>query len=108
MRAGDLTERISFLKQTSITSNTGAFKKEWLPVYSCKAKKHKTIILKDRDGLNAKEVFNGYDLVFQVRYNPLIDDNQRVEYMGKTYKIIPPLDYKRDNTYILTVTRVDE
>lgn len=108
MRAGDLTERITFLANTSVTSDSGALKKEWTSVYSCKAKKHKAKVSNDRDGLNAKEVFNGYNLVFQVRYNPLIDDNQRVEYMGRQYKIIPPLDYQPDNTYIITVSRVDE
>jgi SPP1 family predicted phage head-tail adaptor len=108
MRAGLLTERLTFLGSTSVKSDTGAIKKEWASVYSCKAYKHKTSILSDRDGLNAKEVFNGYNLVFQVRYNPVLDESQRVEYMGKLYKIIPPLDYQRDNTYILTVTRVDE
>ena len=108
MRAGLLTERLTFMGQTKATSDSGAPKKEWTKVYSCSAYKRKSNILNDRDGLNAKEVFNGYNLVFQVRHNPLIKDNQRVEYRGETYKIIPPLDYQPDNTYIITVTRVDE
>lgn len=108
MRAGLLTERLTFLKQTQIASATGERKKDWSPVYSCKAYKHKSASIMDRDGLNAKEQFNGYNIVFQVRFNPLIEDTQRVQYRDRLYRIIPPLDYQPDRTYIITLTRVDE
>lgn len=108
MRAGILNEVLIFFGATKSTDRSGEVKTDWSPIYSCRAYKRKSTPTNDRDGINAREIFNGYNLVFQVRYNPIIKDSQRILYMGEMYKIIPPLDYQRaDNTYIITVTRAD-
>lgn len=106
MRAGLLKEKLTFLDAVTTITPSGAPVKQWNPVYSCRAYKRRTTT-SIGDGINAKEVFVNYNLVFQVRYNPLISDSQRVEYRGRTYKIVPPLDYRQDNTYIITLNRVD-
>lgn len=106
MRAGLLKEKLTFLDEVKTSSSSGAPVKQWNAVYSCKAFKRQTSA-SIGDGLNAKELFVNYNLVFQVRYNPLISDSQRVEYRGRMYKIVPPLDYRQDNTYIITLNRVD-
>jgi SPP1 family predicted phage head-tail adaptor len=107
MRAGGLNERLTFLGEDSIKTESGASKTVWEPVYTCRARKHK-LSTSDRAGINAKEVFTGYNLVFQVRYHPVINDSQRLEYRGELYKIIPPLDYQRDHTYLITAARLDK
>lgn len=108
MRAGLLTERILFKKLVTTTSQSGAVKKEYVPDYSCRAYRRKVNRISDKDGVNAKEQFFGYTIEFQVRYNPLIKETHRIEYQGKEYRIIPPLEKQKDNTYIITVTKIDE
>lgn len=107
MRAGLLREILVFKELVKKTSLTGAEIKEYVPVYTCKAYKKKQATVANGDGLNAKEQFINILFIFQVRYHPLIKDNQRVEFQGRDYAITL-LDMQRDNTYLVTLNKVDE
>lgn len=107
MRAGLLRELLVFKELKQVQSNSGAAKKEYVPILTCKAYRKKQAAVVDRDGVNAMEQFTGHMLIFQVRYYPVIKDNHRVEYQGNDYSIIL-LDKQRDNTYLITLTKIDK
>ncbi len=106
MRAGLLTERLVFKELVQEKSATGAIRKEYKPVLTCRAYRKKLSAVVDRDGVNAMEQFIGQMIVFQVRYYPVIKESQRVEYQGRDYEI-KLLDRQRDNTYVITVEKLN-
>lgn len=106
MRAGLLRETLIFKELKEVRSPTGFVKKEYAVVLTCKAYKKKLSSVIG-DGVNAMEQFIGNTIVFQVRYYPVIKENQKVEYQGKDYSITL-LDRQRDNTYLITLTKTDK
>ncbi|MEG1685858.1 MAG: phage head closure protein [Bacteroides sp.] len=106
MRAGLLRDRIYFKELREIRSPTGFVKKEYYNIFSCKAyrKKLSTVL---GNGIDAMEEFIGNTIVFQIRYYPIIKNNQRVEYQGNEYDI-SLLDRQIDNTYIITLTKINK
>lgn len=106
MRAGLLREIIDFKELVETKSPSGAARKEYVKKFTCKAYRKKFAYVKDADGLSAREEFNANTLVFQVRYHPSINENQRVCYNGSDYKIML-LDPQLDRTYILTCQKVN-
>ena len=106
MRAGLLRETLVFKELEEITSPTGFVKKEYKEVFRCKAYRKKLSSIIDKDGLNAGEEFIGNIAVFQIRYYPVINEDQRVEYQGRIYSITL-LDRQRDNTYLITITKMN-
>lgn len=106
MRAGLLKETLIFKEWKEITTLSGFVKKEYVPILTCKAYKKKLSSVIG-DGVNAMEQFIGNAIVFQVRYYPVIKENQKVEYQGKDYTITM-LDRQRDNTYLITLTKTDK
>lgn len=107
MRAGLLNETLVFKDLKDIKSPSGFVKKEYVAVLTCKAYRKKLATVVDRDGVNAMEQFTGRIIVFQVRYYPVIKENQQVEYQGRDYSITL-LDRQRDNTYLVTLTKIDK
>lgn len=107
MRAGLLKETLVFKELKEITSSSGFVRKEYAPVLACKASRRKMSAVVDKDGVNAMEQFVGRMIVFQVRCYPVIKENQQVEYQGKDYSITL-LDRQRDNTYLVTLTKIDK
>ncbi|WP_042372640.1 phage head closure protein [Bacteroides neonati] len=107
MRAGLLRELLVFKELKQVQSNSGAAKKEYVPILTCKAYRKKQATVVDRDGVNAMEQFTGCIIVFQTRYYPVIKENQRVEYQGRDYSI-SLLDKQGDNTYLITLTKIDK
>ena len=107
MRAGLLREILIFQELKLIQSETGAAKKEYVTILTCKAYRKKQAMEVSRDGVSAMEQFTGHTIVFQTRYYPLIKENQRVEYQGRQYSIAL-LDKQMDNTYLITLTKIDK
>lgn len=105
MRAGLLRETLIFKELKEISSPSGFVKKEYVPILTCKAYKKKLSSVIG-DGVNAMEQFIGNTIVFQIRYNPTIKENQKVEYQGKDYSITL-LDRQQDNTYLITLAKTD-
>lgn len=108
MRAGLLREILVFKDPLPVTSPSGAVKKVYKKVYSCKAYRKKLSSVRDADGLNAMEEFIGNTLVFQLRYHPVINENQRVLYQGNDYSITLLDRQIHDNTYLITLTKINK
>lgn len=106
MRAGLLRETLIFKELKEVRSPTGFVKKEYVPALTCKAYKKKLSSVIG-DGVSAMEQFIGNTIVFQVRYYPVIKENQKVEYQGQDYSITL-LDRQLDNTYLITLTKTDK
>lgn len=107
MRAGLLREILVFEELQTITSPSGATKKEYAAVYTCKGYKRKMSPVRDVSGLNAMEEFSGNMLIFQVRYHPIINEKQRVLYQGRHYSMTLLDRQIHDNTYLITLTKLN-
>lgn len=108
MRAALLREKLVFLEETKSQSPSGFEKKEWAPVYRCKAYKKNTASKISSDEMNAKEVFKGVVFIFQVRNCKLIKTTQRVEYNNEVYQI-DLLDPRiQDNTLFIHLSKVNQ
>lgn len=108
MRVGLFREVLEFKELVSVQSLSGAVKKEYQGVFSCKARRIKLSAVVDKDGLNAMEQFIGSTVIFQTRYYPNIKESQRVVWQGRTYEI-KLLDRKiGDNSYQITLSKINE
>ncbi|WP_449039442.1 phage head closure protein [Parabacteroides goldsteinii] len=107
MRAGLLREILVFEELQSVTSPSGAVKKEYAKVYTCKGYKKKLSPIRDTNGINAMEEFTGNTLVFQMRYHPVINEKQRVLYQGYYYSISLLDRQISDNTYLVTLLKIN-
>lgn len=107
MKAGLLTEILTFKEPTKVQSPSGAVRTEYIPILTCRASRRKMSAIADRDGVNAMEQFIGSIIVFQVRYRPQIKENQRATWRGQEYtvKLIDP--QTRDNSLIITLEKVN-
>lgn len=108
MRAGLLREILEFKELVSEQSLSGAVRKEYKSVFSCKVHRLKLSAVVDKDGVNAMEQFIGNTVIFQTRYYPCIKESQRVVWQGRTYEI-KLLDRKiEDNSYQITLSKINE
>jgi len=107
MRAGELTELLEFQELQQVKSVSGSVKKEYVKILTARAAKKRLTAVVDKDGVNASEQFIGNILVFQLRCNPLIKNNQLVIYQGAKYTI-QLIDRKRDNTYVITLKKKND
>lgn len=110
MRAGLLRDILEFQECENIKSPSGAVSKgNWVKKLTARASKRRLTAIVDKDGVNASEKFIGNILVFQVRYNPKINTNQRVIYNGAKYSIQlldrPVYDL---NTYFITLRKIND
>lgn len=106
MRAGLLREILEFQELQAIRTSTGATRNEYVSILTTRAAKKKLTAVVTQDGVNASEQFIGNLLVFQIRYNKLIKDNQRVVYQNNEYSI-QLLDRQIDNTYHITLKKIN-
>lgn len=106
MRAGLLTDTIHILEEQKTTSETGAQKKEYVETHKIKAYRKK-LSASVGSGINANEEFIANTLVFQVRKYSFLNENIRIKFGKNTYSIIS-LDLQRDNTYLITCSKVNE
>lgn len=107
MRAGLLRDIAVFKQPQKVVSDTGAVRKEYVTVLRCRAYKKRFSTMTDKDRVDAKEEFYGHTGVIQVRYNPVIKEEQIVEFRGELYKIVF-LDRQTDNTLLVNLNRINE
>lgn len=108
MRAGLLREILEFKELIATKTATGATRNEYVSILTTRAARKKLTAVVTQDGVNASEQFIGNILVFQIRYNPLIKDNQRVIYQNNEYSI-QLLDRQIiDNSYIVTLKKINK
>ncbi len=84
IRAGLLTEFLTFKESVKVVSDSGFEKDEQKEVLTTRAYKMKGT---GKQTEAAKEIFNSVTLTFLLRYNSLIKDTQTVEYNGIIYNI---------------------
>ena len=106
MRAGRLTEILEFQNEIRKRNPTGEIEYVYESILSARAERLKLTAVMDKDGVNASELFIGNMLVFRLRYNSLINDNQRVLYQGKKYSI--QLIDKSRNELKITLNRIND
>lgn len=107
MKAGLLTEILTFKELISTKTETGFVRKEYQEILTCKASRRKMSAIADRGGVNAMEQFIGSIVVFQVRHRPQIKEGQRVVWRKQEYdvKMIDP--QARDNSLVITLEKVN-
>lgn len=106
MRAGRLTDILTFHELQKTRTPSGAVEKAYVKILTARGERLKLTAVVDKDGINASELFIGNMIVFRLRYNPLINDNQRVEYQGRKYSI--QLIDKYRNELKITLNRIND
>ncbi|MBK5721372.1 phage head closure protein [Dysgonomonas sp. Marseille-P4677] len=107
MRAGLLREILVIQELRPVQSASGAMKKDYVSILKVRGNKLKLTAVMDRDGVNAGEEFLGDMIIFQIRYNPNINDSQRVIFQNIKYKI-KLIDKQTDNSLLLTLQKINE
>lgn len=109
MRAGSMRERLTFLEYQEYQTPSGAMKREWVEVYTCRAMYKRASPVYDKDGVEAKEMFRGDNIYMIVRKTDKISDSMRVKYNGNVCEIIPPIEPNHtDHTLQIQMRRVNE
>ena len=104
MKAGILTETLTFKELKETTSETGYVTPTYILVFQQKAYKKK---LTQDDVTDAKEIFNRSTIQFLSRYNPQVNDKMRVEYEGNDYNITSIDRNRADNSMIITLKKIN-
>lgn len=103
MRAGLLTELITFEEKRGVKTPFGSTEITYVPILTCKAYRKKLSAVLGKE-VNASEEFIANTIVFQTRQYPAINENLRVSYKGNTYRI-RLLDPQTDRTYLITCAK---
>lgn len=105
MQAGLLRDKITFFEITNVQSRSGAMTKTKTQVLStlCYRKKLNTSGM----GVDAMQEFIAGTIMVQVRNNKKINDKQRFHYGIYDYRITL-IDEQRDNTLLITGTRLND
>ncbi len=106
MRAGLLRDIVIFKEPIEVRTDTGGVRTEYRQVLKCRAYKKRFSNATDKDKVDALKEFFGHFGVIQVRYHPLIKEDQILEFRGVDYKIIL-LDKQYDNTYLINVNKIN-
>lgn len=107
MRAGLLRYRISVVGKKTEQSASGFVKESDVDLFSCLAHIKKQYRSYDKDGLLAKEVFDGRTMLFQIRNSKLLSKAKQVKYNDDLFDIIM-VEPNIDNTVVLTCRRIDK
>lgn len=109
MKAGLLRggEILTFQFPFTTQLKSGEVEKDYKTALTCKAYRKKLSSVVNSDGLNAMEQFIGSMIVFQVRNYPVIKKCTRVIYQENFYEITL-LDRQLDNTYLVTVKKINK
>lgn len=105
MRAGLLKEFITVYRYENIQSPSGQITKDKKVVGLFRAYKLKS------NGSNkevAKELFDSLRIVFQIRYNPNIEDSDFIEYNKNNFKIILIDNNIWDRTMKVTAEKINQ
>lgn len=105
--AGILRYHLEFKDEVKARNKTGAITTSYQTVFSCKAAKLKSNTIVIKSDVNAKELFDDTNLIFQVRYYPQIKETQRVMYENSTYRIKLYEHIIEDNSIKLTLEKLN-
>lgn len=108
MRAGSLREFLDFRELVQVQKPSGAIKQEWESVYQCRAYLKKSSPVYDKDGVDAKELYQGTNRYFIIRRTDKVTEKQRIYWNGGAYSILliqPNID---DNTLLLQVRQLND
>jgi len=108
MKAGSMREHLTFHELKKTQSLSGAVKKEWSQVYSCRGFYKKSSPTYDKDGVDARELYQGETIFIIVRETTLINESHRVGYKGFMYEIILIIPIHADNTLQLQLRKINE
>lgn len=104
-----MRERLIFYKLEKTQTPSGASKEILVEKYRCRARYKKATPVYDKDGVSAKELFRGDNIYMIVRRTKSINDTMKVEYDGRLYEIIPPIEPNHaDNTIQIQIRRINE
>ncbi len=88
MNAGALFYLLKMYDKESEVSPSGHRKERDVLLFSCRAWIKKFRPMYDKDGLMAREEFQGQTIVFQVRYQKKLKKAKELEFDGTRYLII--------------------
>lgn len=87
MRAGKLRHRIALIGERRKQSPSGFVSMERFVLMRCFAHVVKRLQSYDKDGISAREAFDGETITFQIRNCQLVKAANEVEYEGETYHV---------------------
>lgn len=108
MRAGDMREFLDFYEMRETTSPSGAFKRDWVKVFSRRAMFKRSRPVYDKDGVEARELYRGATHYMVIRMDNDVHTGLRVGYKGNRYEIILIEPNHRDRTNTIQIRRLNE
>ena len=108
MKAGSMREHLTFYDLTETQTPSGAVKKAWVETYKCRAYYKKSSPVYDKDGVEAREVYQGDTVFMIVRETAKINEKQRVGYKNLMYEIILIMPIHSDHTLQLQLKRIND
>lgn len=108
MKAGSMREHLTFYDLMETQTPSGATKKAWEETYKCRAFYKKSSPVYDKDGVEAREVYQGDTVFMIVRETSKINEKQRVGYKNLMYEIILIMPIHSDHTLQLQLKRIND
>ncbi len=108
MKAGSMREHLTFYDLTETQTPSGATKKAWVETYKCRAFYKKSAPTYDKDGVEAREVYQGDTVFMIVRETAKINEKQRIGYKNLMYEIILIMPIHSDHTLQLQLKRIND
>lgn len=108
MKAGDMREFLDFYEMRETTSPSGAFKRDWVKVFSRRAMFKRSRPVYDKDGVEARELYRGATHYMVIRMDNEVHTGLRVGYKGDRYEIILIEPNHRDRTSTIQIRRLNE
>jgi len=102
MRAGLLTEFITFLKPEVVKTETGSELNTYVPVHRCRARM--TYSGGDRTNENG-DIFYSHHINFEIRQGLRFDELYRIEWKNNQYRILS-IEHNRQNHSIFITTEL--
>lgn len=108
MRAGAMRETITFTEHTETQKASGAVVKSWTDKYTCRAMLKRTSPVFDKDGVMAKEEYQGVNQYFIIRMTTSVHEKMHVKYNGYLYDIVLIEPIYADKTLLIQTRRANE
>lgn len=103
-----MREFLDFYEMRETTSPSGAFKREWVKVFSRRAMFKRSRPVYDKDGVEARELYRGATLSMVIRMDNQVHTGLRVTYKGDKYEILLIEPNHRDRTNTIQIRRLNE
>lgn len=108
MRAGAMRELLQFSEHSETQTSTGSVQKEWMQTYTCRAMLKRTSPVFDKDGVAAREDYQGVNQYFIIRMTTSINEKMRISHNGYVYEIVLIEPNYSDRTLLIQTRRVNE